>query len=469
MSLKGRTRSARAPRARGAAAATAAGARGASNILMSPSPCARAGRAARRHVRARSQEAAGSVEVVEVAEEVAQEAGGEVAAGPAEAAAGAPEEINIEESIGGVTSLLSDLFRDIQSTKAARETVEKTRMQQLFDVIGNLEGELDGGMRRVNETVRSVEQTMKLEVKHAIDGVWERVDIELGRVRAEFAKLRGDVDGLLSAARREQDAQLNDAIALSNERISLLKQALSSELAESREGAHAMVDALGARMTESDIETREGIKKIFDSKCEHIEATILSEATARAEEDQAITTHVKTIVLAMRHEMGEEISALRAELTDCVRDANGELAAAVERGRAEAERDREAMAERLEAAVRGASAALQEEHEKRVEDETRLLKSFDEDIMDLNEKLERELKELKSVLAGQGAAMEEMRRAQEETRELLQRRVAEAEGALRGRIDEEKRERMVEDKRIVDAVNEYTRALQDALRTINGS
>ena len=65
--------------------------------------------------------------------------------------------------------------------------VEKTKMQQIYDTITSIEGEMDAGMRRVGETVRSVEQAMKLEVRAAVDGVGDKVNIEVDRIRAEAA------------------------------------------------------------------------------------------------------------------------------------------------------------------------------------------------------------------------------------------------------------------------------------------
>ena len=342
-------------------------------------------------------------------------------------------------------------------------------MQQIYDTITSIEGEMDAGMRRVGETVRSVEQAMKLEVRGAVDGVGDKVDIEVDRIRAEAAKLRAEVEGLVETGRGEQEALLNDAIALSNERISLLKQSLGAEIADSRKLAQAMVDDIGTRMSESDAETREGIKKLLASRCDHIEATVINEATARAEEDQAISTHVKTIVLAMRHEIGEEVSALRAELMGEIDKHGGEIGVRMENDKKEAEMERESTAAWIRSSLEDAARALDDEREKRIEDESRLLKSFDEDVAEMNDRLCGEITQLREVVARQASTIDELQQLCLQQNAQLQQRVLDAEAAMRAKVDDEKRERMVEDKRIVDAMNEYTRALQDTLRTLNGS
>merc|ERR1719487_1710350 len=103
---------------------------------------------------------------------------------------------------------------------------------------------------------------------------------------------------------RKQEKILNDAVALCNERVSLLMETFRNEMGENQEEVKVLIGDISNRMTESDISTRDGIMKLLSSRLEHIEATILSEATQRSEEDKAITTHISKIIISMRKEIG---------------------------------------------------------------------------------------------------------------------------------------------------------------------
>ena len=60
---------------------------------------------------------------------------------------------SITGDIGTTSSLLTELFAELQSSKAARDTVEKTKMAQIYDTMSGIETELNAGIKRMQDEV----------------------------------------------------------------------------------------------------------------------------------------------------------------------------------------------------------------------------------------------------------------------------------------------------------------------------
>ena len=61
---------------------------------------------------------------------------------------------SITGDIGTTSSLLTELFAELHSSKAARDTVEKTKMAQIYDTMSGIETELNAGIKRMQDEVR---------------------------------------------------------------------------------------------------------------------------------------------------------------------------------------------------------------------------------------------------------------------------------------------------------------------------
>lgn len=61
---------------------------------------------------------------------------------------------SVADQIGTTNDLLTDLFAELQTSKAARDTLEKTKMAQIYDTMNGIETELDAGIKRMREEVK---------------------------------------------------------------------------------------------------------------------------------------------------------------------------------------------------------------------------------------------------------------------------------------------------------------------------
>ena len=61
---------------------------------------------------------------------------------------------SVADQIGTTNDLLTDLFAELQTSKAARDTLEKTTMAQIYDTMNGIETELDAGIKRMREEVK---------------------------------------------------------------------------------------------------------------------------------------------------------------------------------------------------------------------------------------------------------------------------------------------------------------------------
>jgi len=373
----------------------------------------------------------------------------------------------IEEDLYSTSSIISNLFKDIESSKAARENLERTKQQQIFNHISTVESELDAGMKRMKDIVKKAENDLQLEIKRMNNSVNDKVDNEVQKLKAALTESEHSFDSKITSAIQFQERQLHESVKLSNERVALLQATVTKAIEESQNHVKDMVDDLNNRMTENDVSTRDHIVKLLSSRCDSIEATILTEETKRIEEDKNITATIDIIVNRLKEEFENDLNMMKQESGQNLKDVEQDLLLVMEKDKSEMEIKNHTVQEWIKGALEEVVKELSDEKNIRLQDEAKILKSVGDDLLLVNKRVSDESQSREEQMNRISSLMEDYLKEQQIHQQELLKRVVELECSMKQKVDEEKRERINEDKKMISAMNEYTKALQESLRTIN--
>lgn len=308
---------------------------------------------------------------------------------------------------------------------------------------------------------------MKVEVRKACTEVSEKLEREMVRLQDEKMAMKSDVEALVAGGGRHQEKILNEAVAMCNERVSLLMENFRKEIVDHQEQVEALIEDISSRMTESDISTRNDIMKLLSSRLEYIDAQLLNEATERSEEDKAVTAHISSILLSMRQELAGELTVARDEIDENLDSLKKDLAMTIDSHKKEAAVEFETAETWMKSTLDEFKNHIDSEKENRINDEARLLRTLDEDISSVSDRVVNEAAQREDQLSRLANSIDGYQEEQKKQFQAIDQRITDMENGLRQRIDEERRERLHEDRKIISAMNEYTKALQDALRSIS--
>eukprot|EP00877_Chromochloris_zofingiensis_P007535 jgi/Chrzof1/3034/Cz12g09040.t1 len=208
-----------------------------------------------------------------------------------------------------------------------------------------------------------------------------------------------------------------------------------------------------------------------------------AEVKRRSEADKQIQTHFESEIKLLQDKLNTQYvelsTAFKTSLEGLARTVQ-DLHAILKEEREQRRQDIEHLAASLVNKVNECVGALDEERVARVDMETKTVRQVGQDLLRLQDKVETE--KAARMLTHQSFAYVSYREGdlnqlRSEIHEVLGNRnvtdekfqavVLDELAGLKASLAQEREERVAEDDEIVQAVNDYTRALQDGLRIVN--
>lgn len=200
-----------------------------------------------------------------------------------------------------------------------------------------------------------------------------------------------------------------------------------------------------------------------------LEKGLEAEVKRRSESDKQLQAHfeseLKTLQDRVVIQFSEVQGALKSGLEGLSRTVQ-DLHAIIKEERDQRRADIEHLASQLVNKVNECVGALDEERAVRMDLEAKLVKQVGQDMYRVQEKIEAEKTMREQELAQLRTEIHEVLGNRNVADEKFQAVVLDEISNLKAAIQLEREERVAEDDEIVQAVNDYTRALQDGLRIV---
>eukprot|EP00898_Chlorokybus_atmophyticus_P004769 jgi/Chlat1/5293/Chrsp35S05195 len=187
----------------------------------------------------------------------------------------------------------------------------------------------------------------------------------------------------------------------------------------------------------------------------------------------AVDTEIKAVQERLAAQARDTATGLRAAV-DSVGRQCGEVSAALREEREQRRADMEHLAQSIVSKLKGVVAQVEETHAAvedervaRLEREAVVLKRVGEDVLRVQEKVDAERVAREAAVAKVASEVGESLAARARADEAFRAETAAELTTLKALVASEREERVSEDDQIVQALNDYTRALQDGLRLVN--
>jgi len=203
-----------------------------------------------------------------------------------------------------------------------------------------------------------------------------------------------------------------------------------------------------------------------------LEKSLEAEIKRRAESDKQIQVHFESEVKGLQERTALQLADLQAAFktsVDGLSRTMQDLHTIIKEEREQRRSDIEHLAGSLVNKVNECVAALDEERISRMDAESKILKQIATDVFRVQEKIDTEKGTREAELATLRSEIHEVLGNRNLSDEKFQTLVLDEINNLKSAVQMEREERISEDDEIVQAVNDYTRALQDGLRIVNNS
>lgn len=201
-----------------------------------------------------------------------------------------------------------------------------------------------------------------------------------------------------------------------------------------------------------------------------LEKSLEAEIKRRAESDKQLQAHFENEVRTLQERTSLQLTdiqqAFKGSLEGLSRTVQ-DLHSIIKEEREQRRSDIEHLATSLVSKVNECVTALEEERIQRMDAHGIALKRFGEDIFRVQEKIDGEKTIREAELAQLRSEIHDALGNRNISDEKFQAVVMEEIANLRSALSMERDERVAEDDEIVQAINDYTRALQDGLRIVN--
>jgi len=203
-----------------------------------------------------------------------------------------------------------------------------------------------------------------------------------------------------------------------------------------------------------------------------LEKSLEAEIKRRAESDKQIQVHFESELKGLQERTAIQLADLQAAFktsVDGLSRTMQDLHTIIKEEREQRRSDIEHLAGSLVNKVNECVAALDEERISRMDAESKILKQIATDVFRVQEKIDTEKAAREAELATLRSEIHEVLGNRNLSDEKFQTLVLDEINNLKSAVQMEREERISEDDEIVQAVNDYTRALQDGLRIVNNS
>lgn len=210
--------------------------------------------------------------------------------------------------------------------------------------------------------------------------------------------------------------------------------------------------------------------QLFQESLQRIEKSLEAEVKRRAESDKQLQSHFENEVTTLQERQLQQFSDMQLAIKSAVDSLNQRITDlhALVRDEREARRnDIEHLATSLVGKVNECVAAIDEERNSRVQEQTVSLKRVGEDLVLVSQRLESEKSTRESEVAALRSEVHDALGNRNAADDQFKGAVLDEVAGLKAALALEREERVAEDDEIVQAVNDYTKALQEGLKLVS--
>ncbi|GIL59437.1 hypothetical protein Vafri_14118 [Volvox africanus] len=209
---------------------------------------------------------------------------------------------------------------------------------------------------------------------------------------------------------------------------------------------------------------------LLQESLQRIEKSVEAEVKRRAESDKQLQSHFEAEIKTLQERQVQQFQDLQLALKSAVESLNQritDLHSLVRDERDARRSDIEHLATNLVGKVNECVAAIDEERNGRVQEQTVAMKRIGEDLMLLSQRLDIEKTSRETELSALRSEVHDAIGNRNLTDDQFKGAVLDEVAALKAALALEREERIAEDDEIVQAVNDYTKALQEGLKLVS--
>lgn len=211
---------------------------------------------------------------------------------------------------------------------------------------------------------------------------------------------------------------------------------------------------------------------LFQESLQRIEKSLEAEVKRRADSDKQLQTHFEGEVKALQERQLQQFTDMQLALKSAVESLNQrvtDLHGLVRDERDSRRSDIEHLATSLVGKVNECVGALDDERNSRVQEQTMSMKRVGEDLVLVSQRLEAEKAAREAELGALRSEVHDALGNRNSADDHFKGAVLDEVAGLKAALALEREERIAEDDEIVQAVNDYTKALQEGLKLIGSS
>lgn len=223
-----------------------------------------------------------------------------------------------------------------------------------------------------------------------------------------------------------------------------------------------------ARRSEAELGRR---NQLFE-QVQRIELEVEAEARRRRESERLLSEKIAADMAQSEARVETKLREVSSELArsvDLLRKTVSELHEGLREERKQRREDVERLAEHVVERVEECASGIDDERVARLEREALTLKRVGEDVLRISEKVDDERSTRETCVASIASDLDALRSRETNESDAFQHMVLSDLAAIKTALNEEKRERVGEDERIVGALNAYARVTQESLKLVNRS
>mmetsp|Transcript_444 Transcript_444/g.1145 ORF Transcript_444/g.1145 Transcript_444/m.1145 type:complete len:273 (-) Transcript_444:1052-1870(-) len=210
--------------------------------------------------------------------------------------------------------------------------------------------------------------------------------------------------------------------------------------------------------------------QLFQESVLRLEKSMEAEVKRRAESDKQLQAHFEGELRVLHERSACQVAEMHNSLKSAIDSFSSrvqDLHAVIREERDQRRNDIEHLATSLVGKVNECVAALDEERTIRMQEQAMALKRFGEDISGVNHRVDTEKAQREADLSGLRVEIHDVLANRNIQDEQFKTVTLDELNAFKAALALEREERVAEDDEIVQAINDYTRALQEGLKMVN--
>lgn len=213
-----------------------------------------------------------------------------------------------------------------------------------------------------------------------------------------------------------------------------------------------------------------GRRNALFEQVQKLELDVHSEHRRRREREAEFKNKMEHDLRLSEKRTEKQLTDLSTDLTssmDVLKKSIATLTQGLREERTQRRMDVEKLAELVVEKLGECQSGIDDERVQRLEREAVTLKRVGEDVLRISSKVDETQSLTEDMHAKMQSDIDSLQQKENETESSFQGMVLSEIATIKRALNEEKSERVCEDERIVLAVNEYTKAMQDGLKLVN--